>query len=443
MQQGNAIEALAKTYFKPSKNLSVEFQRNFQSDKLLARADIVLTDNNTGIKTLIEVKSGTEVKPEYLDDLAFQLIAASSVGMRMDRVGVLHVNGDYIRSGTIDLQTFFVFEDVTEAVRARLPETRKNIETAITYLAQAEPVIPLHQYCGKKLDCPVLQKQHPQLPKYSVFDIGRINQAKLRDLLEKGIVDIHQVPPDLNLSEKQRLQVHVAQSGKPHICLECIQQALGSLQFPLYFLDYETLQYGIPQYDGIKPYQQMVFQWSLHVLYEADGGAVHVEFLSDGTEHPAMKFAQTLYEAIPRNGGTILVWNKSFEMARNRELVQMYPQFEAFFTDLNERVFDLMEIFQHQHFVHPEFRGSCSIKNILPVLAPHLSYADLEINHGMLASIRWFELITGKIPASEKQRVLECMRQYCKLDTLAMVEVYNHLRSLVDSHESQIGNIRA
>ncbi len=234
----------------------------------------------------------------------------------------------------------------------------------------------------------------------------------------------------------------MAQTGKPHICQESIQQALGNLQFPLYFLDYETLQYGIPQYDGIKPYQQMVFQWSLHKLYEAGGEAAHVEFLSDGTDHPALEFAQALHNAIPQDAGTVLVWNKSFEMTRNKELGQMYPHFEPFFTDLNERVFDLMEIFQQQHFVHPEFRGSCSIKNVLPVLAPHLSYADLEINRGMLASIRWFELITGKIPEPEKDSVLENMRQYCKLDTLAMVEVYNYLRSIVDSHECHIWDIR-
>ncbi len=182
MQQGNAIEALARTYFKPSKNLNVEFQRNFQSGKLLARADIVLTERSTGIRTLVEVKSGTTVKPEYLDDLAFQLIAASAVGKRMDRVGVLHVNGDYIRSGTIDPQKFFVFQDVTDAVGSLVPETRKNIEAAITYLAQEEPVMHLHEYCGQKLDCPALQRQHPHLPEYSVFNISRINQAKLREL---------------------------------------------------------------------------------------------------------------------------------------------------------------------------------------------------------------------------------------------------------------------
>jgi hypothetical protein len=187
----------------------------------------------------------------------------------------------------------------------------------------------------------------------------------------------------------------------------------------------------------------MVFQWSLHVVFEAGGGAVHLEFLSDGTDHPALEFAQALHNAIPPDGGTVLVWNKSFEMARNRELSQMYPHFESFFTDLNDRVYDLMEIFQQHHFVHPEFKGSSSIKNILPVLAPHLSYANLEINHGMLASIRWFELITGKIPASEKDSVLKNMRQYCKLDTLAMVEVYNYLQALVHPYESQICDIRA
>lgn len=306
MQQGNAIEKLARDYFEPSEDLHIAFQRNFQSDRLLARADIVLTEINTSTKTLIEVKSGTEVKPEYIDDLAFQVIAAETVGVRVDRIGVLHVNSDYVLAGEIDIRAFFIFEDVTDAVEERIPATRENIDAAIQYLHQEEPVVHLHKHCGQKLDCPALQRQHSNLPDYSVFNISRIHKTKLRELLENGIVDILEVPSDFNLSEKQRLQVNVAQSGAPHICHHSIQKALESLRFPLYFLDYETLQYGIPLYNGVTPYQQMVFQWSLHVLYEDGLVPVHLDFLSDGNGHPALEFVQALHATIPNDGGSVL-----------------------------------------------------------------------------------------------------------------------------------------
>ena len=428
MEQGNELDQLARDYYVQSDNLQVDIQQKFKSGRLLAKADIVLTETGTRSKTLIEVKSGTSVKPEYLDDLAFQVIAAEAVGISFDQIGVLHVNSAYVFNGTLNIQELFVFEDVTEAVLALIPETQGNIEAAIQYLQAPEPVMHLHEYCGQKLDCPVIQKQHPNLPDYSVFDISRINAAKLRDLLKNGLVDIHQVPNNFDISPKQRLQVEVAQTDMPIVNKRGIKTALDGLQFPLYFLDYETLVYGVPFYEGIKPYQQMVFQWSLHVLH-ADGITIeHFDFLSDGNGAPSMAFAQALQQAIPRNGGSVLVWNKAFEIPRNNELAQMYPEFEPFMTDINARVYDLMEIFQQQHFVHPAFKGSCSIKQVLPVVAPHLSYHDLEINHGMLASIRWFELVTGKFPDSEKDLLFTNLREYCKLDTLAMVEVYKYLR---------------
>jgi len=430
LRQGNEIESLARDYFKAKDDIRIEFQCIYKSARLYARADIVLTEIHTGIKTLIEVKSGTSVKAEYLDDLAFQVIAAESVGVRMNRIAVLHVNKEYIRSNEIDIDAFFTFKDISTDVIARIPQTRINIEAAIMYLEQNEPVMQLHEHCGQKLDCPAFKRNHPNLPDYSVFNISRIGQPKLRELLMNGIVDILDVPRQFELSEKQRLQVDIAQAGIPYICHQCIKEALDGLQYPLYFLDYETLQYGIPLYDDIAPYQQMVFQWSLHILYEDSLEPEHLDFLSDGSGHPAFEFVKAMHDAIPNDGGSVLVWNKSFEMTRNKELAQMFPKYESFFMDINERVFDLMEIFQKQHFVHPAFRGSYSIKQVMPVLVPQLTYADLEINHGMLASIRWFELVTGQIPELEKEHLLRNLREYCKLDTLAMLEIYRFLRNL-------------
>ncbi len=424
---GNAIERLAMDYFVASEMLTVDFQQEYISEQLYARSDIVLTEKYPHSRTLVEVKSGTAVTRDYLNDLAFQFVAAEMAGVPIDRLGVLHVNKPYIFDGVLDLQAWLVYVDVTDQVIDRLDQTRENIAAAINCLLGDEPKMALHLFCNKKRKCPAFQKYHPEWPSYSVFQISGIHQAGLRTLLEMGITDIKAVPDDFELPPKQRIQVEVARSGKPFIKKRSISDALETLQFPLYFLDYEALQYGIPMYPGTRPYQQMVFQWSLHILDDRHSEPRHLEFLSDGNALPAYAFAQALQDAIPADNGTVIVWNKDFETRRNIELGLMYPEFEPFLADLNTRVFDLMEIFRKQYYVHPAASGSYSIKRILPVFAPQHSYRDLEIGGGLLASIRWFEVITGKIPEKDKEQVMVDLRSYCHLDTLAMVEIYSAL----------------
>ncbi len=431
MQQGNEIERIARDYFCSSENQKVRFQRVYESEHLYARADIVITNLAVNESTLIEVKSGTSVKNEYIDDLAFQYIVAQENGVAFARVGVLYVNKDYVFSSPLQPHRFLQYEDVTQQVIDRLDITREYIKAALNWLSQDEPAMAIHEYCGNKLDCPALQRYHPNLPDYTVFDISRIKSNKLQSLLTSGIVDIQSVPDDCKLSDKQNLQVQVAKQGKPYINRQSIAESLEALNYPLYFLDYESLAYGIPLYPGIKPYQQMVFQWSMHILYDDCREPSHAEFLSDGSSQPCYEFARALQHAIPDDGGTVVVWNKSFETGRNKELAAMYPEFSAFMHGINNRVFDLMEIFQQQHYTHPADKGSYSIKQILPILAPHLSYTHLDISHGQLASIRWFEMATNKTSSKDIPKILDDLRQYCRLDTLAMVEIYKALRKVI------------
>lgn len=431
MQQGNEIERIARDYFCSSENQEVGFQKVYKSAHLHARADIVITNLAVNERTLIEVKSGTSVKDEYIEDLAFQYLAAQEKGVTFARIGVLYVNKDYVFSSPLQTHRFLRYEDVTQQVLDRLDITRGNIEAALNWLGQDEPSMTIHEYCGNKTDCPALQRHYPNLPDYTVFDISRIKSDKLQCLLANGIIDIQSVPDDFRLSDKQKLQVKVAKQGKPHINRQAIAELLETLQYPLYFLDYESLAYGIPLYPGIKPYQQMVFQWSMHILYDDCREPSHAEFLSDGSNHPSYEFARALQHAIPDDGGTVVVWNKSFETGRNGELAAMFPEFSEFMHGINNRVFDLMEIFQQQHYTHPADKGSYSIKQILPILAPHLSYTHLNISHGQLASIRWFEMATHKIPFEDIPKTLDDLRQYCRLDTLAMVEIYKSLRKVV------------
>ncbi len=430
-ETGKAIEQIALGYFEPSDQLTVEYQVEFSAGGLFTRSDFVLTDHTDQSTTLVEVKSGTTVSRDYLEDLAFQYITATSAGKNIDRLAVLHVNKQYIFRGKLDLQDYLSLVDVTDAVLERLEQTRAHIQDALWCVSGPEPEMAVDGFCSRKRDCLAYQKAYPECHSYSVFQLSGIHQSDLRVLLGSGVTDLQAIPDDFELPEKQRRLIRVARSGKLHLDLRKVIAELEKLYYPLYFLDYEALHYGIPLYPGTRPYQQVVFQWSLHILDDLDSEPRHLEFLSDGSSHPMESFVEALYQAIPDDGGTVVVWNKDFEMRRNNDLAFLYPEFGPFLMDLNDRIFDLMELFRKQYIVHPAAAGSYSIKRVLPVLVPGLSYNNLTISQGLMASLHWFDLVTGNAHRQEKEQIMQDLREYCKMDTLAMVEIYREVERMV------------
>ena len=254
-----------------------------------------------------------------------------------------------------------------------------------------------------------------------------MNGKKLNSLIDDEIFHVHDVPDDMKLSETQRNQVDAHKSGNTKIDVIAIQEMLNELEFPLYFLDYETVSTAVPLYSGCKPYQQIPFQYSLHIIRKPGGDLEHYEYLS---EDPSVLPAESLLESLEKlidDNGSIIVWNKSFEMSRNREMAKTYPNYHNFIESVNERVFDLMEIFKKQHHVHPDFKGSHSIKAILPILVPELTYKDIDIQNGQVASVRWYDAVTKAVSATEAKKIFADLLKYCRLDTLAMVEIYRKL----------------
>jgi hypothetical protein len=197
-------------------------------------------------------------------------------------------------------------------------------------------------------------------------------------------------------------------------------------------LDYETFSYAIPQFDGVKPFQQMCFQYSLHTIDRPGGELQHSEYLAhNGEKNPPQKLAEHMREAMSDGIGTVFVWYEAFEKTRNSEMAAMFPEYEEFFTEVNNKTVDLMKIFADRLYIHPEFKGRSSIKKVLPVLVPDLKYSDLGISEGLTASISWYRAATwDTMSEDERQRIFADLEKYCELDTLAMVEIYNVLKSL-------------
>lgn len=432
-QQGYAVESYVKQLrrFQPADGKVVEFQRVFQTADLYARSDVTVTDTSDGVIDLFEVKASASIKPEHIEDAAFQKYIAERSGFTVGRVHLITMNGEYVRRGEIDVEQLFIITDVTDETTELMPTTEEQILSAIAY-SSTEPIPSIAAFCAaNKLECPFIKLHFPDLPEYTVFNVSRLNKAKLAELLDRGVIDIVDIPGDFKLSSKQQIQVNAAKAGEVVIDRNAIRERIESWKYPLHFLDYETFSYAIPLFDGVRPFQQMCFQYSLHTIPESGSEPVHSFYLSTGETAPARSLAEKLEQDLSGTNGTVFVWYEPFEKTRNDEMGMMYPEFAGFFSELNTRVYDLMKIFSENLFVHPDFRGSSSIKKVLPVLVPHLSYRELGIGDGMTASISWFRAATWETTRDiERQQIFDDLEKYCHLDTLAMVEIFKRLREL-------------
>lgn len=445
-EQGNKVEELARKLFPSGLliegyNVTAEsntkdaiarggnilFQATVIVDGLLAMADVLERDGDGW--HLYEVKAtGSVKKDKHIPDMAFQKIAFERAGYKITKISVIHLNKDYVRNGNaIDPKKFFAITNIDEEVATISPEIIDQIAIAQEVMARTdEPTVCPCRELSRGKHCPSFKRFNPDVPDYSVYDISRMQGKKLLELVDRGIFRITDIPSDFSLTTNQQMQVDVEKSGTSRIDTEKVHQELASLEFPLYFIDYESVNPAIPILDGTIPHQQVVFQYSLHILDTPDAELRHTEYLCrDDNPESFHALARQMNEDIGATG-SIIVWNKSFECTRNKEMARLYPELAAFFEDVNDRVYDLKDVFSKNYYVHPGFWGSNSIKDVLPILAPHLSYKELAIGKGDLAAVRWFEIVTGE-DTDDAEEVFSHLLKYCGLDTLAMVEIYKVL----------------
>jgi hypothetical protein len=248
-------------------------------------------------------------------------------------------------------------------------------------------------------------------------------------------LNIHQIgdiPDSLDLKPEQVAQIEVTRSGHTRINESKISASLAPLKYPLYFLDYETFASAIPLYNGIRPFEQLPFQYSLDVIEQPGSLLVHREYLAQGQAYPLPGLLASL-QADMSPVGSVIVWNKAFEMGCNDAMAALHPEFTSMLGLINDRIYDLMEIFSNGWYVNPGFMGSASLKKVLPVIAPELSYKELGIGEGLTAQIRWMKAARGELTSRETNDVYQDLMKYCGQDTLAMVKIFEHLKKLKPS----------
>jgi hypothetical protein len=431
--QGYKFQGAARelSIFSPDpEKFLVRFEQPFETGNLYAKADAVITDLANGELSIYEIKSSGSVKPEHLYDLAFQKAAAEGMGLTVVKSFVITADTSYVRNGDIDPEALCTVHDVTDKVLELADFTRQKIAEAFQRLDAPQPQPVITDYCDAKLDCSFIRHHFHDLPDYTVFDLAGIKRDRRDELLSAGVIDIRDIPAEFNLTDRQRKQVEVARSGEARIDVPKIKETIDALAYPVHFLDYETFGFAVPQYEGMLPFQPMVFQYSLHTIREPGAEPDHNYFLSKGDGIPPYEMALHLQQAMKDGIGSVIVWNEQFEKGCNGAIAARFPEFEEFMAEVNVKSFDLMTIFSKQYYLHPLAKGSSSIKNVLPALVPELQYDELTIGDGMTASIKWFHMATKRGTEEERQATFEALREYCHLDTVAMVEIFNVLKAL-------------
>lgn len=434
MEQGNDIEELGKVFlqeFLSTRYTSPEiiWERTFTDGHFQARVDAVFFYSEKQAYDIYEIKSSTSVKKEHKYDVTFQRLICEA-NIPIQNVYIVHLNKDYVRQGEVDLSQLFEVVNVDTEIDNLQEAVKTARDDAWRVVTSATPSGILE--CVKPNDCPCLKLCHPKLPDYPIYDLPRLNERKARDLKAQGILSITDIPEGYPISARQNRHVEAVKSGMPILDIAAIQGELAKLKYPLYFLDYETYNPGVPCHDGYKPYQHMVFQYSLHVFETQDSEPIHYEFLAIDDGDPGIKLVEHLAKYIGESG-SVIVWNKAFEAGRNKEMAEMYPEYQDVLLNINDRIYDLMDVFSKGYYIHPDFHGSASIKNILPVLVQDyaLKYDELPIPRGDEAMMAWVSIMKGVLSQEEIEQTKQDLLHYCELDTMAMVRNWEALDQLV------------
>lgn len=413
--------------------VTVIYEAAFSFENTLVIVDIFEIDSN-GV-SIYEVKSSTSLKEIYLHDVSIQYYTLQNLGYKIKSANVVYLNSKYVRGDELDIKELFVIEDVTETIISLQEAIPTNLQTFQTYLAdkETEPNIDIGKHCKNPYECLALDycwKVQRDIPDYSIFNIFNLGSKKQIELYSQGIVDVNDIPDDFDLTANQKAAVDNYKSKQTYIDKTSIKEFLKTLTYPIYHLDFETFQQAIPEFKGLSPYEQIPFQYSLHIEFE-DGRLEHKEFLADDGVDPRYELSKSLVENIPSNT-TVLAYNMSFEKGVIRKLANLYGEFTYDLMSIHDNMQDLMVPFQKKWYVTPSMQGSYSIKYVLPALVPEMekAYKDLELVHNGGEAMNVFASL-GSLNDEEKIAYRNSLLQYCKLDTLAMVKILQKLRELL------------
>lgn len=422
------VGSLTKTKELISQNATIIYEAAFEYNGTYARVDILKFSKETGRWKMFEVKSSTKLKDEHVDDIGLQAWIIAKSGLPIEQINLMHINSECTYP---DLTNLFTTVDLTQQIRDVYPNILPKVNEILTTIKGSEvPNISIGPQCTQPYECGFMEHCWKDIPKSSVFDLPKINSKKW-DLYSQGIIGLDDSRlNDLSPIQERVIQVH--HSGKRFVDQEGIRSALSSWTFPLVFLDFETINPAIPRYDGTRPYQQVTFQYSVHVLRASDGEVEHQEFLHTNLSDPRPTLIPKLIEDCGAEG-VVVAYYARFEKERMMEMATSFPQFKEQLESICSRLVDPLPIIRD--FVYDVgFNGSFGLKNVAPaLLGKEHGYDGMLVADGGAAQRAFDEIIDLKTNQIRKKELTLGILEYCKKDTLVMVELVKWLFKQVNT----------
>ena len=450
LKNGNFIHEIAKYLF--GNHVNIEFDENLSEmisntyatiesykDVVITEASFNYNNNFCSVDILkkignkyemYEVKGSTDMKEVYIKDVSYQYYVLTSLGLNVTKVSVVYLNREYVRNGTLDLEKLFIKSDVTSEIISLQEEVDLNIKEINKYLEKdLEPDDDIGAHCFKPYTCPFFKYCSREMLKPNVFDINGLHLTDKVDFYKKGIYKYEDLINE-KLSQNYKKQIEFELYNKEdYIDKEKIKEFLNDLKEPIYFLDFETFQVPIPLYDGLKPYEKIPCQYSLHILKNKK--LEHKEFLAESGIDPRRSLAERLIKDIPLNVCT-LAYNMSFEKNVIETLANTYPDLKEHLMNIYNNVKDLAIPFQKKWYYSKKMDGAYTIKKVLPSLFPNdpaLDYHNLDLIHNGTEAMNSFAEL-GNHSEEEQKHIRERLLKYCELDTYAMVKIYEKLKEI-------------
>ena len=452
LDNGNDVHEVARKLFgediniKFNENLNnmiIDTKKTLKNDRcVITEASFVYKDNFCSVDILkkdgnnyemFEVKSSTHLKDIFINDLSYQYYVLTKLGYNVVKAYVVILDSSYIRNGNLELDKLFKKIDCTDKVIELQGIVQNNINDINKYMNKVdEPNDDIGNYCFEPYKCPFFNYCTRYIEKPNVFDIRLMSNNKKIELYKKNMYCYKDLLNE-NIHDKYKQQIEFElYNKKEYINKKKIKDFLDKLSYPIYFLDFETFQMSIPKYDGVKPYMQIPFQYSLH-YYGKSGKLNHKEFLAEADVDPRRKLAEQLVKDIP-NDTCVLAYNMSFEKTVIKNLATLYPDLSDSLMNIYNNIRDLMIPFKNRDYYTKDMHGSYSIKYVLPALFtndPNLDYHNLDLVHNGSEAMDIYAHL-GEYSKEEQLKIRDSLLKYCYLDTYAMVKIYDKLKEVVN-----------
>ena len=383
------------------------FEATFRHENVLIRADALIPDGDGW--RVVEVKASTSVKDYHKLDCAIQLWVMRESGLPVTSISLAHINNQFIYPGNGDYDGLLIEHDLTEEAEALRQPVVDLLYEARHAVTGPMPDVPVGSQCTKPYECQFINHCWPTDAEYPVMGLGG-GRAKLSSYVAAGCRDIRDVNIEDVSAETQRRIHRVTCSGEPEV-LDGARQAFEALAYPRYYLDFETIGPAVPVWAGTRPYQAIPVQWSCHIE-EQGGDTRHEEFLDLSGEPPMRALAEAMIDCLG-DSGPVLMWT-NYEEGVIKGLIGLFPDLSEPLERVIDRLYDLHPVVKANYY-HPKMLGSWSIKAVLPCIAPHMNYAELEgISQGMAASEGFIEAISSKTTPGRKAELEEQLLRYCQ-----------------------------